>query len=360
MTHITKHVIIRYFTRVHMYCPVINKIQFLEQYYFHNPSPPDKYILFAMTSIGLAVFSPEILNIESFHISAEQLDECHQALKLKAHKLLGIVYKRSMISTVQALILLSMFTSHEFDDEDTSHWFMTGMAIRMAQDLGLHRDCTKWKIPDYEIELRKRLWYAAYLMDRWVASELGRPISIFDHEFDVEMPTAYEISSPFTKQRDNTPMLILEAETSIEQNKPVYSCFLSLVTLAQITGQVLVGFHSTRGKQNPYNNIDLLHVLDQELMNWKASLPIELTLDSSVETNSEEFYAPACVVNMAYDCTWILLYRPFIKLNEDLPQTTELAVKALCICTASAKNLVNVVESIQSRLFLALPWNMAV
>ncbi|KAG2229124.1 hypothetical protein INT48_005483 [Thamnidium elegans] len=348
-----------YFTRVHMYCPIINKIQFLEQYYFHNPTPPDKYILFAMTSIVLSVFLPNVVKIDSFKYTVEQLTECQEVLKEKALKLLAIVYKRSMISTVQALILLSMFTNTEVDEEDTSHWFMTGMAIRMAQDLGLHRDCTKWKIPDYEVELRKRIWYAAYLMDRWVASELGRPISIFDHEFDVELPTPYEIHTPFTSVRENTPLLILEAESSLQQKKPVYSCFLYMVTLAQILGQVLVGFHSTRGKQNPYANLELLHVLDRNLTNWKLSLPVELNLDT-VEADREEFYAPACTVNMVFECTWILLYRPFIKLSRNQPENTELAVKALSICTASAKNLVTIVESVQHYSFLALPWNMAV
>jgi hypothetical protein len=343
---------------------MINKTQFLEQYYFHNPSPPDKYLLYAITCIGTALFIPDISLVQNFKFTIDQLHELHICLKSKAYKLLSIVYKRSMISTVQTLMLLSMFVGHgDNDDEDTSHWFITGMAIRMAQDLGLHRDCSKWNMPEHEIELRKRIWYAAYLMDRWVAAELGRPISILDHEFDVELPTPYELSSiHHHKNSELTPILILEAKAALEQKIPVYSGFLYMVTLSHIAGQVLIGFHSTRAKHNrgQDDNLQLLAILDRNLTKWKMSLPKELELD--VHNISATFNAPACVVNMAYDCIWILLYRSFIKLHniDQSEESKHMAFKALSICTASAINLVSIVEAMEHHSFVALPWNMAV
>ncbi|KAK4510412.1 uncharacterized protein ATC70_004842 [Mucor velutinosus] len=363
--HITQefvdYLVHMYFTRIHNYCPVINKVQFLEQYYYHNPSPPDRYLLFAIAFIGITIFKTDITNAKVFNLSNQQLDEIEESLKNKAHKLMSIVYKRSMISTVQALMLLSMFVGHgENDDEDTSHWFITGMAIRMAQDLGLHRDCSKWLIPDYEIELRKRIWYGAYLMDRWVAAELGRPISIIDNEFDAELPTPYELnytSSAQTEKAEFTPILILEAEEALRENKPVYSSFVYLVTLSQITGQVLVGLHSTRAKQNRHNSLDLVNILDRNLSMWKASLPRELQVDLS--NPSQYFSTAAGVVNMAHGCVLLLLYRPFIR-NHSETDDANLAFKALSICTATATNLLGIVEAMERDYFVALPWNMSV
>ncbi|KAF1803215.1 fungal-specific transcription factor domain-containing protein [Mucor lusitanicus] len=364
--HITQefvdYLVHMYFTRIHNYCPVINKVQFLEQYYYHSPSPPDRYLLFAIAFIGITIFKTDITNAKVFHLSNQQLDEIEESLKNKAHKLMSIVYKRSMISTVQALMLLSMFVGHgENDDEDTSHWFITGMAIRMAQDLGLHRDCSKWLIPDYEIELRKRIWYGAYLMDRWVAAELGRPISIIDNEFDAELPTPYELnytsSSAQAEKSEFTPILILEAEEALRENKPVYSSFVYLVTLSQIAGQVLVGLHSTRAKQNRHNSLDLVNILERNLNIWKASLPRELQVDLSNPTHY--FSTAAGVVNMAHGCVLLLLYRPFIR-NHSETDDTNLAFKALSICTATATNLLGIVEAMERDYFVALPWNMSV
>ncbi|KAI9485171.1 MAG: fungal-specific transcription factor domain-containing protein [Benjaminiella poitrasii] len=353
-----------YFTRIHNYCPIINKVQFLEQYYYHLPSTPDKYLLYTIAYIGITIFKTDISQAKLFSFTNEQLKEIESVLKAKSHKLLGIVYKRSMISTVQALMILSMFNSHsKNDDEDTSHWFMTGMAIRMAQDLGLHRDCSRWNIPECEIELRKRIWYGCYLMDRLVAAELGRPISIIDHEFEVELPSPFELNYatlpiPPAKINESTPILIMEAEEALRQHIPIYSAFIHLVTLAQIMGQVLVGLHSTRAKnQDRNNNFELVNVLERNLANWKLSLPPELQIDLSTSTSNYNTIQ-ACVVNMAYGCVSMLLYRPFIRKQNI--EDSNMAFKALNICTTTAAQLINIVDSMERNYFIALPWNMSV
>ena len=349
-----------YFTRVHMYSPIINKTQFLEQYYYHTPTPPDKYLLYSITLIGLAIYSPEVKGSHQFTLTKEEILETYQDLKVKIHKLLSILYKRSMISTVQTLMLMSMFVGHDNDDdEDTGHWFITGMAIRMAQDLGLHRDCSKWDIPDYEIELRKRLWYTAYMMDRWVAAELGRPVSILDHEFDVELPNEFELNSLPLHQGETTPILIKETEQDRIEKKPVYACFLHLITLSQIAGQVLVGFHSTRAKRYRFDNLALLDILDRSLTNWKLALPESLKWDAT-SGNLGMLNPTAYILNMACDCVWILLYRPFIKTNQDQLQDSSWAVKALSKCTTAAINLISTAECMEHHSFIALPWNMAI
>jgi hypothetical protein len=233
------------------------------------------------------------------------------------------------------------------------------MAIRMAQDLGLHRDCSKWPIPDYEIELRRRIWYAAYLMDRWVAADLGRPISIIDNDFEVELPTPYELNYESSISEQLTPILILEANESRQHNKPIYSSFLYLVTLSQIAGQVLVGLHSPRAKQTRENNIELVEILDRNLANWKQSLPRELQVDMS----DPNFYfgTMAGVVNLAHGCILLLLYRPFIKkYSEANTEDSNFAIKALGTCTSTATEILTIVEAMERDYFVALPWNMSV
>jgi len=53
-------------------------------------------------------------------------------------------------------------------------WLYTGMAIRMAQDMGLHRDSSKWNLDARQAEIRKRLWWACFMSDRIVSAGLGR------------------------------------------------------------------------------------------------------------------------------------------------------------------------------------------
>ncbi|KAI8980499.1 fungal-specific transcription factor domain-containing protein [Pilobolus umbonatus] len=337
-----------YFTRVHTFFPLINKIQFLEQYYFHNPTPPDSYLLWAITSIGAKICAPDASHMEICNFSIEQLEKIHRALRSKAETLLATAYKRSMISTVQTLILLSMQSELYENDENVSQWFIAGSAIRMAQDLGLHCDCSSWKIPETEKELRKRIWYTVYLMDKWVAAELGRSVTILDHEFDVGLPHPYEISSGTPNHNSEyTPILILEAEAAQKQHTPVYSCFLHIVTLSQIMCQLLVGFYSPRTKNR--RNVELLTVLEQSLSNWKRHLASELLIQ--LKNNG--------VINILYKGVLILLHRRFLTPDEGSTESIKQAARSLKISREAATSIIDIMQSMTNFTFSSLPWNIA-
>ncbi|KAG0164247.1 hypothetical protein DFQ30_010236 [Apophysomyces sp. BC1015] len=332
----------RYFAQVHPYCPIINKITFLEQYYFHNPNPPDEYLLYAVCSVGarfLSVdFDPHMESISN--ISSSTVMWLRMEFRRKAKKILEVVYKRSKISTIQTLMLLTMFVdASEHETEDTAHWFTTGMAIRMAQDLGLHRSSLGWCLPEHERELRRRIWFSAYIMDRWVAAELGRPVTIVDHEFDVELPSPFEVSSTHRSTSQDcdsstgqfTPSLILEAEAAIREKRPIYTCFINLVTLSQILGQVLLGLHSPKTKYTGRRNVGLVNFLDKNLRNWKANLPRELQIEYINDFASQ-------AVHMSYNCVLLLLYRQFI--TNDASEDINFAFQSLGTCTTAAVALV--------------------
>ncbi|KAF4123769.1 Fungal trans [Geosmithia morbida] len=63
-------------------------------------------------------------------------------------------------------------------------------AVRMGQDLGLHTETGPW--PVIEGEMRRRTWWATYILDRAVASELGVPPLINDADADVSLPVGVD------------------------------------------------------------------------------------------------------------------------------------------------------------------------
>ncbi|PKS11766.1 hypothetical protein jhhlp_001059 [Lomentospora prolificans] len=65
-------------------------------------------------------------------------------------------------------------------------WHWLGIAIRMGQDLGLYLDSGPW--PVVEGEMRKRVWWTLYALDRSLGLELGRPVAIDDDDCDVPLP----------------------------------------------------------------------------------------------------------------------------------------------------------------------------
>ncbi|KAI8143193.1 fungal-specific transcription factor domain-containing protein [Fennellomyces sp. T-0311] len=349
-----------YFNHIHPHCPILNKVSFLEQYYFENPHHPDEYLLYAICAVATQFLSMEDDLVTGTTINRETVITIRHCLREKANRILEIVYKRSQISTVQTLILLSMFVSMSSDDDDdTVQWYITGTAIRMAQDLGLHRSSTRWLLPESEIELRRRIWYAVYIMDKWIAAELGRPVAILDEEFDVELPSVYEIKSAYHSEtreaqlRNMKPALVLEAETSLREQRPVYAAFLHMISLARTLGQVLVSLYSPKMQYAARRNIYLVDTLNMQLTKWKMSIPPDLQCEDNMP---DKAFPNGGLMHIFYNCVLLLLHRPFIT-DQNSPNINH-ALQSLSTCTAAAINIIDTVEALENMGVICMPWNM--
>jgi hypothetical protein len=88
-------------------------------------------------------------------------------------------YASSRPSTCQALLLMGY---REIGIGAMAQaWIYIGMAIRMAQDLGMHRSADGWArvglggrlFDEWELHERKRIWYACLIMDKYVSTYIG-------------------------------------------------------------------------------------------------------------------------------------------------------------------------------------------
>jgi ribosomal protein L37AE/L43A len=65
-------------------------------------------------------------------------------------------------------------------------WVWLGSVVRIAQDLSLHLETgTRSRL---DADMRRRVWWAIYIVDRVTALELGRPALIHDADCDVALP----------------------------------------------------------------------------------------------------------------------------------------------------------------------------
>ena len=98
-----------------------------------------------------------------------------------AKTILDNSYASSRPSTCQALLLMGY--REVGIGAMAQAWTYIGMAIRMAQDLGMHRSADGWAraelggklFGDWELHERKRIWYACLIMDVYVSTYIGRP-----------------------------------------------------------------------------------------------------------------------------------------------------------------------------------------
>ncbi|KAI6782117.1 putative transcriptional regulatory protein-like protein [Emericellopsis cladophorae] len=93
---------------------------------------------------------------------------------------------------VDDLLCLQAFVLYLF----TVRWFvdprqifcMNGMAVRMAQRMGLHRDPGGYRLPPFEVEQRRRLWWTIVGYDRRIGEMTGSTVTALSSGGDCKMP----------------------------------------------------------------------------------------------------------------------------------------------------------------------------
>lgn len=67
-------------------------------------------------------------------------------------------------------------------------WTLTGLIVRMAQTIGIHRDGTHFGLPPFEIEMRRRLWWQICVLDVRASEDHGCDPTIVEQAFDTKLP----------------------------------------------------------------------------------------------------------------------------------------------------------------------------
>lgn len=73
-------------------------------------------------------------------------------------------------------------------DDSRFCWTLTGLVVRMAQGMGLHRDGSQFDLTPFETEMRRRVWWAILALDLRSAEEVGSDLSVHEASFDTQMP----------------------------------------------------------------------------------------------------------------------------------------------------------------------------
>ena len=117
---------------------------------------------------GGRYYSDFLLTVICAHAAKYQDGNCAELLLTRARRLLGTAIQQpSSIPTVQALLQLSA--------RDLAHgsisqaWVYSGIAFRMASDLGLqHTGPDIRGMGPVDLEVRRRLFWSCYFWDKYV------------------------------------------------------------------------------------------------------------------------------------------------------------------------------------------------
>ncbi|KAH9839733.1 uncharacterized protein C8Q71DRAFT_744044 [Rhodofomes roseus] len=135
-------------------------------------NPHDLALLYVVFAIGCLVdFNQEPGSTEA--AGYEQL--ARAAMSLKS------VWVKPSLTTVQTLHLLSIYNGMAEDESRPDSmsmeisWGELALAAQVCQILGLHRDSSKWGLPEKIVYRRRLLFWNIFEADAWQAMGTGRP-----------------------------------------------------------------------------------------------------------------------------------------------------------------------------------------
>nr|POE99356.1 bikaverin cluster transcription factor bik5 [Quercus suber] len=67
-------------------------------------------------------------------------------------------------------------------------WTLTGLIVRIAQTMGIHRDGSHFDLPPFEAEMRRRLWWQVCVLDTRSSEDHGCDPTIIEQTFDTNLP----------------------------------------------------------------------------------------------------------------------------------------------------------------------------
>lgn len=254
-----------YFNEIAPLLPVVSQAEFLA-----NPSP-SPILLYSMCLVAAA----------RREVPQHVFDSIRYAVNgvIKAEDVLST----ASITNVQALLILSMVgDSHSqfVPNALSALWIRLGTAIRMAQDLGLHRA----ESVKQNVELRRRLWGACVICDRWTSLTYGHPYMIDVQDCDARLPSSGDPNDLYMDE---------------------------LVRLSVILGRVLKTIYSPSGLM--FTTDDMLYSLLSDLESWKKTLPENLQYRGS-DTPQD-----AGLLHLLYCSVCMIFWRVFMRISYACP-----------------------------------------
>ncbi|KAF0322132.1 C6 transcription factor [Colletotrichum asianum] len=220
------------------------------------------------------------------------------------------VMDQRSLAAVQTLILLG--SHHVYHGRPNLSFALLGATIKMSHALGLHRRQKDGSFDD--IEERKRVWWTIYTWDRFASISYGRPLSINDEDYNVDLPAKFT-ESPLCGS--NSP----QAQVAGVCYSPYQTELTQLYLIASPALKKIFGSLSARTTCQYFDSEhrSLVTNVIQRLASWRRHLPPELRLDlkrdydpSTTGWSVRAHLLQSLSLQLTFDNLLIVLHRPFL------------------------------------------------
>jgi Fungal specific transcription factor domain len=220
--------------------------------------------------------------------------ELSETFSQKAQSLLYSSLDSPDLTTLQALVLLGQLEISY--GRSSKGWLLSGMASRLAHEMGLHIDPSNWNRsgePPVDQEILRRVYWATFIVDTQLSLHFGRPPALFPYKSDVNDA----IRLPYPREWE----LLLDkyiakgvTTDTFEDGIAFVGSFIYQVDLYKIlhsmVTQVLENRCANANSKLLTHNTRQIHL---SLTRWSANLPAKFHWNQWVAG-----HIPACVLHL--------------------------------------------------------------
>lgn len=397
--HIAKDLIVSYFEKWHPLFPFLHGPTILDEielFYSDDYTPENsthfqiqentrRCIVFQCLFNIAALDRPDIpLSPESKIDSSASLLSCLSVLSLKHDT-----------PSLQAQLAAQLYLMSVMSLQAAST--VGGMLIRNIFHAGFHRCPARYvQLSGYDCDIRKRIFWCVYSVDRYLSQALGHPVSMQDTDIDVCIPGTKELHKPVPilinkSQNPETEALLhlpnghrgqiekligrsapssnaghVSQPDSTELRGPGSASLLHPIATSKniaegilahyvgycrVTGHVLDLFHKSIPDRQA--DIDSVFGVTSEVHAWWNGLPLELQeygsfqntrIEGTSDSTKSLSYNYGPFFTIIYQQLILLINRPFLSLDP-----TKAAFKSsLQTCIAAGRTILSTLKQVAS------------
>ncbi|TGJ81665.1 hypothetical protein E0Z10_g7106 [Xylaria hypoxylon] len=291
-----------YFTRFHAKPYHILDESSIRQRLRFNQLPP--YLVHAIYAVA-ARYTPHPTGYQS----AVRLSEDFASMSRKE-----IDIDELTIDTLQTLLLLVV--AYVAAGKGKKAYMLLTNAIGMAMALELHREADpNAPIPPLEREMRRRLFWSCYLLDRFMACGSKRPCLIGDKTISLRLPCWFPtpgglpVEGEFFQSGSN----LYSLQGGGRKFQGGSAMLIDISRILGVTNRYLAAGGVKGDSHFPWHTLSSLSKIRQDLDIWASGTE---DVFSSLETL---FGHPECTVlvlsKLIYHLIYCLIYRPFLPID---------------------------------------------
>ncbi|KAK1520244.1 uncharacterized protein CCOS01_10363 [Colletotrichum costaricense] len=178
------------FNNYNRFLPLFNEEDFLREFHLkYSTSNPEDASWWACLNV--------VLSIAHRLRGLRTLDPTHEnnLADVYTKNALGVVSELNVasISAVQALVGMACILQGTPNPELAS--MLVAAALRLAQAMNLHREASDPTLTEKQAEIRRRVFWKVYVLDKDISLRTCRPFSQDDDDMDVRLPSNIKLET---------------------------------------------------------------------------------------------------------------------------------------------------------------------